>query len=89
MRDAEQAIELKPDWVKGFFRKAAALEKLGRLEEALTDIKTARTIEPGNKEVFALQKVIVEKLSVCSPALSFSFNFAPTSGQWSENKNWG
>lgn len=31
--DAEECIRLAPDWDKGYFRKAAALEALGRLEE--------------------------------------------------------
>ena len=31
--DAEECIHLAPHWDKGYFRKAAALEVLGRLEE--------------------------------------------------------
>lgn len=31
--DAEQCIRLRPDWDRGYSRKAAVLEVLGRLEE--------------------------------------------------------
>jgi tetratricopeptide (TPR) repeat protein len=33
LADAEECIRLQPDWDKGHFRRAAALEALGRLEE--------------------------------------------------------
>ena len=33
LADAEECIRLRPDWDKGYFRKAAALEALGRMEE--------------------------------------------------------
>jgi tetratricopeptide (TPR) repeat protein len=33
LTDAEEAIRLAPEWDKGYFRKGAALEELGRLEE--------------------------------------------------------
>ena len=34
LREAEEAILLRPDFVKGFVRKAVALVALGRIEEA-------------------------------------------------------
>jgi len=33
LADAEECIRLRPDWDKGYFRKAAALEALGRMDE--------------------------------------------------------
>ena len=33
LADAEECIRLEPEWDKGYFRKGAALEALGRLEE--------------------------------------------------------
>ena len=33
LADAEECIRLEPDWDKGHFRKAAALEALGRMDE--------------------------------------------------------
>jgi hypothetical protein len=33
LADAEECIRLRPDWDKGYFRKAAALEVLDRLDE--------------------------------------------------------
>lgn len=35
LRDAEKSLELKGDWEKGHFRRAAALQKLARFQEAL------------------------------------------------------
>lgn len=35
LADADKTIELKPKWVKGYFRKGMALHKLGRFEEAV------------------------------------------------------
>jgi stress-induced-phosphoprotein 1 len=32
IKDAEQAIALKPDWAKGYFRKGGALVALRRCE---------------------------------------------------------
>jgi len=34
LADAEQACELRPDWEKGHFRRAAALEAQGQLKQA-------------------------------------------------------
>lgn len=33
LADAEECIRLRPDWDKGYFRKAAVLEALGQLDE--------------------------------------------------------
>jgi hypothetical protein len=35
LSDAEAAIEREPEWDKGYFRKAAALEAQDKLEEVL------------------------------------------------------
>lgn len=35
MEDADKCVALKPDWEKGYFRRAAVLEELGKLQEAL------------------------------------------------------
>ena len=33
--DAEKCVELRPDWFKGHYRQGAALERLGKYEEAI------------------------------------------------------
>lgn len=36
LADAEECIKLRPEWEKGFFRKAAALEVMDKLQEVGT-----------------------------------------------------
>jgi len=48
LKDAEKAIELKPDWPRGYSRRATALHFLGRLEEAREGYKKALEMDPGN-----------------------------------------
>ena len=33
LSDAEECIRLNPDWDKGYFRRAAALEAMGKMQE--------------------------------------------------------
>lgn len=54
IKDAEQAIELKPDWAKGYFRKGAALFALRKWDEAIDVLKRALEIEPKNREITTL-----------------------------------
>ena len=35
LKDAEKAIEIKPDWSKGWARKGEALKLLNRIDESL------------------------------------------------------
>ena len=39
-------MKLKPDYVKVLFRKCQALEKLDRIDEALTNAKAVQTLDP-------------------------------------------
>lgn len=48
LKDAEKAIELKPDWPRGYSRRATALHFLGRLEEAREGYKKALEMDPAN-----------------------------------------
>lgn len=45
-RDAEAAVKMQPCWAKGYFRQAAALKSLGRLEEALVAYVLWAALEP-------------------------------------------
>ena len=54
MHAAEHAILHKPEWPKGWARKAAALEAIGKLPEALLAAQRALSLELGNAEYRAL-----------------------------------
>ncbi|XP_033834159.2 stress-induced-phosphoprotein 1 [Periophthalmus magnuspinnatus] len=51
LQDACQTIKIKPDWGKGYSRKAAALEFLGRLEEAKATYHEGIRHEPNNQQL--------------------------------------
>ncbi|KAG5843454.1 hypothetical protein ANANG_G00151120 [Anguilla anguilla] len=51
LQDACNTIELKPDWAKGYSRKAAALEFLGRFEEAKVTYQEGLELEPANQQL--------------------------------------
>ncbi|TKS83574.1 Stress-induced-phosphoprotein 1 [Collichthys lucidus] len=51
LQDACQTIKIKPDWGKGYSRKAAALEFLGRLEDAKATYHEGIRQEPNNQQL--------------------------------------
>uniref|UniRef100_A0A8C5EEQ7 Stress-induced-phosphoprotein 1 n=1 Tax=Gouania willdenowi TaxID=441366 RepID=A0A8C5EEQ7_GOUWI len=51
LQDACQTIKIKPDWGKGYSRKAAALEFLGRLEDARATYHEGIRQEPSNQQL--------------------------------------
>ncbi|KAA8587208.1 hypothetical protein FQN60_001044 [Etheostoma spectabile] len=51
LQDACQTIKIKPDWGKGYSRKAAALEFLGRLEDAKKTYHEGLRQEPNNQQL--------------------------------------
>ncbi|KAK9829175.1 hypothetical protein WJX72_004328 [[Myrmecia] bisecta] len=51
LADAEQCIACRPDWEKGYFRKACVLEAMDRLEEAQAAYQKADQLNPGSQEV--------------------------------------
>ncbi|NXK43345.1 STIP1 protein, partial [Piprites chloris] len=51
LADACRTLELRPDWAKGYSRKAAALEFLQRLEEAKATYEEGLAQDPGNEQL--------------------------------------
>ncbi|KAM6289117.1 LOW QUALITY PROTEIN: stress-induced-phosphoprotein 1 [Aegotheles albertisi] len=51
LADACRVLELRPDWPKGYSRKAAALEFMQRLEEAKATYEEGLRHEPGNPQL--------------------------------------
>ncbi|KAG5465309.1 hypothetical protein CUR178_00008 [Leishmania enriettii] len=49
--DSEQCIRVRPDWLKGYFRKGVALESMGKYDEAQRAFQDALKLSPGNEEV--------------------------------------
>ncbi len=50
LADAEKCIEVKPDWSKGFQRKAMAQQALGLLDEAVENYDKACKLDPANTQ---------------------------------------
>ena len=49
--DADLAIELKPDWAKGYSRKGAALTGLGKYAAAVDAYKKGLKLDKNNEQV--------------------------------------
>ena len=51
LEDGIKAIEVKPDWSKGYQRKAMALHALGQYDEAITEYEKGLELEPTNVQI--------------------------------------
>ena len=49
--DGDLCVRVRPDWLKGHFRRGVALEALNRLDEAQKAFQDALKTEPANAEV--------------------------------------
>lgn len=49
--DSDHCIRVKPQWLKGHFRKATALEALGKMDESVRAYEAALKTDPQNDEV--------------------------------------
>nr|XP_056721745.1 protein unc-45 homolog A [Euleptes europaea] len=54
-RDASEAIDADPGDVKGLFRRSQALQQLGRMDQAFSDLQRCVSLEPKNR---ALQEAL-------------------------------
>lgn len=48
LKDAEAATRCRPEWAKGYFRKAMALTSLGRFEDSLVSLLQCAILEESN-----------------------------------------
>lgn len=53
LSDAEKVIELRPDFVKGYFRKAEVLRETFQYDEALLNYGRALKLEPNNDVIIS------------------------------------
>ena len=58
--DSNEVTSLKPEWVKGWVRKGAALSGLGQHEEARKAYLRASQLEPGNAQVVQKMEAAAE-----------------------------
>ena len=78
-RDAEKAIETKPEYFKGHYRLACSLEAAGQLEDALAALDAALKLDVDNVELQEKRAELATKLGKApSPAESVSKWRAPT-----------
>jgi tetratricopeptide (TPR) repeat protein len=62
VKDGDQCIRVKPAWLKGHYRKGAALEALNRFDECLKAFEDALRTEPANEEVQEKVKTIRDRI---------------------------
>jgi len=61
IKDAEQAIDLRPDWAKGYFRKGAALAALRKWDESIAVLERAVEVDPKSKEISTMLRETTRK----------------------------
>ena len=60
LADAQEAVRLDASWAKGYYRKAQALEKLGRYDEASFAMEEAIRRTDNEKAKKPMQKAVLE-----------------------------
>ena len=63
LQDANTCLELRPDWPKGYFRRALALSKTGHVLEGRSMCDVGLRLDPESKELSDLRTTIQEKVS--------------------------
>ena len=59
--DAEEAIKLNPDFIKGYYRKGAALRQMDRIDEAISFLKEKAPAKAREDETI---KKLLEDLAI-------------------------
>ncbi|KAI3429303.1 hypothetical protein D9Q98_005398 [Chlorella vulgaris] len=81
LQDAEAALAVEPRWVKALFRKAAALQLLGRPGAAAVAAQQAAALDPGNTQVQTLLQQLGPQAAAAAAAESTAAAAAAVSGQ--------
>jgi len=61
LKDAESAIDVDPNWAKGYVRKALALERQKQFDKSLAALKQAQKLEPGSKYIQKTIKKVIKR----------------------------
>ncbi len=70
LADSGAALAVQPHWAKALYRKAAALQGLGRIGPAAEVAQQALAAEPSNKGVQALQRQLEAAAAAAAPAVA-------------------
>ncbi len=63
LRDADECIKSKPDWGKGYGRRGAALEGLGKLDESLKALERACDLDPQNSSAVVAVQALKRRIN--------------------------
>jgi len=63
IENADHALKIDPNNVKAYFRRAAAKQAFGQLEEAKQDLKSALGLDPNNHDILREMQLIHEKIA--------------------------
>jgi len=69
LAEAEKCVELQPEWPKGFFRKASALQALGRLGDARLALGDAARLAPADTDIATARTELRDRLFKSALAL--------------------
>eukprot|EP00128_Syssomonas_multiformis_P001558 Colp12_sorted_trinity150504_noHs@23841 len=75
--DASKALELDKNYIKAYYRRAAALLALGKYKDALADFKTVARVCPKDKDA-------QEKLKACEKVVKQNAFFAAIASEYNE-----
>eukprot|EP00761_Pharyngomonas_kirbyi_P004381 gb/GECH01004385.1/.p1 GENE.gb/GECH01004385.1/~~gb/GECH01004385.1/.p1 ORF type:complete len:294 (+),score=86.88 gb/GECH01004385.1/:1-882(+) len=64
LRDADKCVELQPDWIKGYYRRASVLLELRRLPEARDALLEALDKAPNSKDLENLLEKVMTELGI-------------------------
>lgn len=62
LRDANTCVKLRPEWLKGYYRKGAALMSFKEYKEACDAFEAGLKLDPGNTEMEKVFQEAVEAM---------------------------
>lgn len=79
LRDANTCIKLRPEWLKGYYRKGAALMSFKEYKEACDAFEAGLKLDPGNTEMEKVLQEAVEAMKKDDMAKKKRKCFKPSS----------